>query len=99
MGDLFDALRPGPLLFEAFLDLISQAADEMFEWAGGHMAKPEGRRRSLGWDLDTLVRILGWAGLVERSGASVADKWDPTRERVVGGTLALTAAARWWMGD
>jgi hypothetical protein len=62
------------------------------------MQDPEHRRTSFGWDLDRLASILGWAGIADRIDARV----EPDRyggERLVGGTVQLTRAGRWWLVD
>jgi hypothetical protein len=80
------------------LDLVCDSADDNYEWFGGYMKEEEFRRTSFGRDLDAFVMILGWAGILERVGASSEpDRWIPTRERLSGGTLHLTASGRWWL--
>jgi hypothetical protein len=91
-------LAERPMPFDEVLDWICVDADATYEWLGDFMQDPDHRRTSFGWDLDLLVSIFGWAGIVERVGATV----EPDRygeERTVGGTLRLTPAGRWWLGD
>jgi hypothetical protein len=60
------------------------------------MQDPDHRRTSFGWDLDLLARILGWAAIADRIDGKVEpDRYE--QERLVGGTLQLTASARWWL--
>ncbi len=96
--DLLHSLRSAPMSFDAALDVICAEADETFEWRG-YWTEPDVRHRSFGRDLDMLLRILGWAGIVERVDATVEpDQWDAKRERLVGGRLELTAVGQWWLG-
>lgn len=98
LPEILHALRRDATPFDTVLDRICQQADMMYEWLTPYMQDPGHRRTSFGWDLDRLVRILGWAGIVDRVGAVVEpDKWDSTGERLVGGTLRLTPVGRWWL--
>ena len=86
------------MAFEAVLDEIFDLADTMYEWRSPYLQDPVLRRDSFGYDLGLLTRILGWAAIVDRVGASVEpDKWG-WRDRLVGGTLHLTDLGRWWLG-
>ncbi len=99
LPEIFDALRRGAMPFEAVLDEICARADTMYQWLVPYMQDPAHRRTSFGWDLGLLVRILGWAGIADRVGATVEpDRWDPTRQRLAGGTVQLTELGRWWLG-
>jgi hypothetical protein len=91
-------LAGGEMPFDQVLDWISEEAEVAYEWLTPYMQDPEHRRTSFGRDLDLLVRILGWARIVERVGATVEpDRYD--RGRVVGGTLQLTRLGTWWMTE
>lgn len=94
-GILAQLLR-GPVPFEEALDWTLEEADATFEFLSPYMRDREHRRRAVGWDLDLLVRILSWAGVVTRIGA-VAERDPWTRERLVGGRLQLTRVGRWWL--
>jgi hypothetical protein len=60
------------------------------------MQDPEFRRRWFGWDLDRLVEIFGWAGIVDRLDATVElDHY--SRGRLVGGRLRLSVLGKWWI--
>lgn len=92
------SLLVGPLEWEQALDMVCDHAEATFEWTTPFMQAPENRRRSFEWDLDTLVTIMSWAGIVDRVGATAEpDQWDPDRERPKGGTLHLTEPGRWWL--
>lgn len=92
-------LDGGPRAFDEVLDWICERADATYEWLVPYLQDPEDRRTYFGWDLDLLTRILRWAGVVERVDATVeADRWDPERDRLVGGRLQLTRVGRWWLG-
>lgn len=96
---LLGSLAHESLPFDAALDLVCEYADEHYEWLVPYMQEREYRRKWFGRDLDTLVMILGWAGIVAREGVSFEpDRWFPKRERMVAGTLRLTEAGRWWIG-
>jgi hypothetical protein len=98
MPEILDLIVQGGLPFESVLDWICDVADIEYEWFAPYMDDPKSRRRSFGWDLDLLVRILGWAGIAERADATVEpDRYDG--ERLVGGTLQLTPVGRWWLTD
>lgn len=84
--------------FDAVLDWICEPAEIAYEWLTPYMQDSEHRRTSFGWDLDRLTRILAWAAIVDRVGATVEPaRWDTSRERLVGGTLRLTPVGRWWL--
>lgn len=96
---LLDSLAGGPVAFDEALDLVCDHADAHYEWLVPFEQEREFQRVLFGSDLDVLVMILGWAGIVVREGASFeADRWLPKRKRPVGGTLRLTEAGRWWTG-
>lgn len=98
--EILHLLHNHPQPFDTVLDWICERADTDYEWLAPYMQNPDQRRRSLGWDLDLLARILGWAGIADRLGAtSEADRYDVKRQRVVGGTLQLTPVGRWWLAD
>jgi len=100
VADILAALCDKAMPFDAVLDWICERADEAYEWLTPYMQDPEHRRSSFGWDLGRLVGILGWAGVLDRIDATVEpDRWDATRERLVGGTLLLTALGRWWLDE
>jgi hypothetical protein len=93
-------LHAGPQPFDTVLDWICERAESDYEWLVPYMQEPEQRRRSLGGDLDLLARIIGWAGIAERIGATwEPDRYHATRRRPVGGTLRLTPVGRWWLAD
>jgi len=95
--EILGLLAHGGVPFESVLDWICERADVAYEWLAPYMQDPAHRRTSFGWDLDLLARILEWAGILERIGATVeTDRYDG--ERLVGGTLQLTTAGRWWLG-
>lgn len=97
--EILHALHGNAMPFDAVLDWICGRAETAYEWLTLYMQDPEHRRTSFGWDLDRLTRILGWAGIVDRIGATVEpDRWDASHERLVGGTLHLTPVGRWWFG-
>jgi hypothetical protein len=97
--ELVHRLHDAPQPFDDLLDWICERADTDYEWFGPFMQDPEGRRSSFRGDLDLIARILGWAGIAERVGATIEpDRFDETRHRLVGGTLRLTPAGRWWIG-
>lgn len=97
--EILHALHAGAMPFDAVLDWICERAEVGYEWLAPYMQDPEHRRISFGWDLDRLTRILSWAGIVDRVGATVEpDRWDASHERLVGGTLHLTPVGRWWLG-
>jgi hypothetical protein len=98
-AEILHMLADGPKAYEEVLDWVCEDVDATYEWTGGFMKDPEHRRMSLGWDLDRLARILGWAGIVDRVGATVEpDRYEPEREHLVGGSLQLTPVGRWWLG-
>lgn len=98
--EILHLLRHVPQPFDTVLDWICERADSDYEWLVPYMQDPAQRRRSFGWDLDLLARILGWAGIAERVDATTEpDRYDATRQRLVGGTLQLTAVGRWWLAD
>ncbi len=98
--EILHLLHDHPQPFDTVLDWICERADTAYEWLVPYMQDPDQRRRSLGWDLDLLARILGWAGTVDRLGAtSEPDRYDTKRQRLVGGTLQLTPVGRWWLAD
>lgn len=98
--EILHGLHGTAMPFDAVLEWICERADAAYEWLTPYMQDPAHRRTSFGWDLDRLTRILGWAGFVDRVGATVEpDRWDPSRERLVGGTLHLTPVGRWWLGS
>lgn len=97
--EILRLLRAEPMPFEGVLDWVCDRADTDYEWLAPYMQDPKYRRLSLGWDLDLLTGILGWAGIVDRVDAQVEpDRYERDRERLVGGTLDLTPAGRWWLG-
>lgn len=99
LPEILHLLVESPHPFDHVLDWICERADRDYEWLAPYMQDPQHRRTSLGWDLDLLARIMGWAGVLDRVDASVApDRYDETRQRLVGGTLQLTAVGRWWLG-
>lgn len=84
--------------FEEVLDWICEEADAMYEWLSPYMQEAEYRRLRFSSDLERWAGIFGWAGVVERVGATT----EPDRyggQRVVGGTLELTPVGRWWLGE
>jgi hypothetical protein len=84
--------------FDALLDRICERADLTYDWLSPYLQDPEHRRTSFGWDLDRLIRIFDWAGIAERGRTAVEpDRWESTRERLVGGTVRLTPVGRWWL--
>ncbi len=94
--EILHLLGDGPLQFDAVLDWICERAGTDDEWLASHMQDPDNRRRSLGWDLELLTCILVWAGIAERLGATTEpDRYDASRERLVGGTLQLTPVGHW----
>jgi hypothetical protein len=94
--DILHMLVPRPAPFDEVLDRVCERADAEYEWIAPYMQDAQQRRTSLGWDLDLLAQILGWAGMAERVGAVVEP--DPYgRDRLVGGTLQLTTVGRWWL--
>lgn len=96
MPEILGSLLSREVPFESVLDQVCGWADAEYEWLAPHMQDPDNRRRSFGWDLDLLVRIVGWAGMAERIGATV----EPDRyggDRLVGGSLRLTTVGRWWL--
>jgi len=96
---ILDELRGHPMPFDAMLDMIAEQADAAYEWRTLLMQDPDNRRTSFGWDLDRLARILGWAGIVERIGATAEPaQWERSGEGLVGGTLQLTDLGEWWLG-
>ena len=105
LGEVADEFLPAlmaqllrePVAYEAALDELARLAGRAFQWSG-YLSEPESMRRVLGYDFDDQVKILGWAGMVRRTDASIAeDTFGLGRERLVGGTLALTDAGRWWI--
>ena len=97
-AEILHLLNSRPISFEEVLDWVCERADTEYEWLAPYMQNPEYRRTSLGWDLDLLVRILGWAGIADRIGAQ--EEPSPYgSSRLVGGTLQLTTAGRWWLGS
>ena len=95
--EILHLLAPEPMPFDEVLDWVCDRAEAEYEWLAPYMQDPKHRRTSFGWDLDLLARILGWAGIAERVGAQVEpDRYE--RDRLVGGTLQLTPAGRWWLG-
>jgi hypothetical protein len=84
--------------YEEVLDWLCEEADAAYDWIAPYMQDGAHRRRSFRWDLDLLVRILEWAGIIVRLGATAEpERYD--QERVVGGVLALTPLGRWWLTD
>jgi hypothetical protein len=66
--------------------------------ARAYLQDPDNRPKSFGRDLDLFARILGWAGVAERVGATTEpDRSDDKRQRLVGGMLQLTPVGRWWL--
>jgi hypothetical protein len=97
--EILEDLRDNPAPFDAVLDWICERADMAYEWLTPYMQDPQHRRTSFGWDLDRLMTILGWAGIVERVGGTFEpDRWAQKRERLVGGTLQMSPVGRWWVG-
>ena len=95
LEDLLHHLEPGPMPFEAALDDLLDLADTMYEWRSPYLQDPDRRRSSFRYDLDLLTRILGWAGILERVGATIQpDRWGH-RDRLADGTLHLTTLGRW----
>jgi len=96
--EILHLLQHDDMQFDAVIDWVAERADATYEWLAPYMQDPEHRRKSFGWDLDLLARILGWAGIVDRVDTTVEpDRWEPRRERLVGGTLRLTPLGRWWL--
>jgi hypothetical protein len=95
---ILQLLVGGPMSFDEVLDRVFEQADAMYEWLTPYMQDPQHRRTSLGWDLERLTRILGWAGIADRVGAATEpDEWEPQLERLVGGRLQLTQVGQWWL--
>lgn len=93
--EVLQLLTDGPMAFDDVLDVVCGLAEVASEWLTPYLQDPQHRRSSFDWDLGRLASILGWAGIVERAGASS----EPKRyggTRLVGGTLSLTPAGRWW---
>lgn len=105
-GEVLDELLPallhrlaiGPAPYHQLLDLTCHLADATFQWVAGWMHDPDHRRTSFGWDLDRLADILGWAALVDRTGATTEPDDYGTGTHLAGGTLSLTPVATWWLG-
>jgi hypothetical protein len=98
-SELLELIGDAPISYDAALDWLCERADEEFEWLAPYMQDPAHRRTSFGWDLDRLLQILGWAGIVERVGAaSEPDRYQPGIEHPVGGTLRMTPLGEWWLG-
>lgn len=96
--DLLAGLWAGPVPFDTALDVICDEADVVFDWTTGYWRDPASRRSSFGVDLDRLLQVLDWAGLVERTDFTVEpNSWDKGRYDKVGGTIRLTRAGRWWV--
>lgn len=103
--ELLDELAPEivnmiirPTEFEGVLDWVCGRADTSYEWLAPYMQDPENRRRSFRWDLDLLTRILGWAGIAQRTDARI--ELDIFREEcLAGGVLQLTPAGKWWLAN
>jgi hypothetical protein len=96
--EILRTLLNGDVGFDDLLDGICRVADERYEWLAPYMKDPEFRRVSFDHDLTRLVRVLEWAGIATRTGASTApDPYSRRRTRVVGGTVVLTTAGRWWL--
>jgi hypothetical protein len=96
VAEVLRKLAVGNAPFDEVLDWICEEADATYEWLAPYLQDPGDRRTSFGWDLDLLLRILGWAGIIERTGATV----EPDRyggERLVGGTVGLTRVGKWWL--
>lgn len=94
--EILNALAEAPAPFELVLDGICRRGDTA-EWHVPYLRDPETRRMVFRTDLDRFVTILGWAGIVERLGAvTEPDPYSRTGERLVGGTVAMTPAGRWW---
>lgn len=88
--------RPAP--FDEVLDWVCEEADLTYEWLAPYLQDPARRRTSFGYDLELFLRILGWAGIVDRVGAKVEhDRYDI--ERLVGGTVQLTPAGYWYQAE
>jgi hypothetical protein len=99
LPEILRSLHRGTHPFDEVVDWICERADADYEWLVPYMQDPTHRRTSFGRDLDLMARILGWAGIIERIDASVEpDRWRPSHQRLVGGTLQLTPAGRWWVG-
>ncbi len=97
LEDLLHHLEPEPTPFETALDDLLDLADTMYEWRSPYLQDPDHRRSSFRYDLDLLTRILSWAGILGRSGATVQpDRWGH-RDRLADGTLHLTTLGRWWL--
>jgi hypothetical protein len=96
--EILHQLERRPMAFDEMLDWVCHRADAGYEWLTPYMQDPTHRRTSLGWDLDLLARILGWAGIVDRVDTTVeVDRYE--YERLVGGTLQLTPVGRWWLAE
>lgn len=102
-NELLDELAPAmlfvidgdPVPFEGVLDWVCEQAELGYDWLDPYMQDPEHRRSRFGHDLETMARVLDWAGIVTWAGATVeADQWG--FEQMRGGTLQLTRAGRWW---
>jgi hypothetical protein len=94
--EILHMLERRPMAFDEVLDWLCDRADATYEWLAPYMQDPDHRRTSFGWDLDLLARILGWAAIADRIDGKVEpDRYE--QERLVGGTLQLTASARWWL--
>ncbi|MGI9080201.1 MAG: hypothetical protein ACR2GF_05190 [Acidimicrobiales bacterium] len=99
LPEILHSLQRGPRPFDEVVDWICEQTDAAYEWLVPYMQDPAHRRTSFGWDLDRMARILGWAGIIERVDAQVEpDRWEPSHQRLVGGTLQLTPVGRWWVG-
>lgn len=97
-AEILAMLAGRSLPFDEVLDWVCDRADIEYEWLAPYMQDPNHRRTSLGWDLDLLARILGWAGIAERVDATdEPDRHD--RQRLAGGTLQLTRAGKWWLAE
>ncbi len=89
-------LEGGAMAFDEVLDWVCDRADATYEWLAPYLKGPEDRRTFFRRDLDLLARILGWAAIADRTGGTLEpDRYE--QDRLVGGTLQLTASGRWWM--
>ncbi|PZR79751.1 MAG: hypothetical protein DLM65_09910, partial [Candidatus Aeolococcus gillhamiae] len=64
--EILDMLERRPMAFDEVLDWVCERADADYEWLAPFMQDPDQRRMSLGWDLELLARILGWASIADR---------------------------------
>ena len=94
--DLLAWLQPGSTAFEAVLDRICERAEIGYEWLVPYLQDPQHRRTWFDRDLGMLARVLGWAGIAERVGAT-SGPGPYHGECLSGGTLQLTSLGQWWL--